>query len=109
MALSEDEEAFAAIVGRIGDDEDLQYRRRALASLVVLLFGSAVVVGGLAVWQSAWGAVVGLPLMVAADVTWIVTLRRSRRWRGLASDVASPASVPGRRMKARRPTGGQTP
>lgn len=41
MALSEDEEAFAAVVGRLGDDEDLLYRRRALASLVVNFAASA--------------------------------------------------------------------
>ncbi len=81
MSRSEGEEDFAAIVGRIGDDEDRRYRSRALASFVVLLFGSAVVVVWLVVWRSAWGAVVGLPLMVAADLVWIVTLRRSRHWR----------------------------
>jgi Flp pilus assembly protein TadB len=81
LARSEDEDEFAAIVGRIGEDEDQWYRSRARKSFVALLVGSALVVVWLVVWRSAWGAVVGLPLMAAADLVWIVTLRRARRWR----------------------------
>jgi len=81
VARSEDEDEFAAIVGRIGDDEDRRYRSRSLRSFTALLVGSALVVVWVVVWQSAWGAVVGLPLMAAADLVWIVTLRRARRWR----------------------------
>jgi len=81
VARSEEEDEFATIVGHIGDDEDRRYRGRALGSFVALLVGSALVVFWIVVWHSAWGAVVGLPLMVAADLVWIVTLRRARRWR----------------------------
>jgi hypothetical protein len=41
----------------------------------------AIVGSDWVIWDSAWGAAIGLPLMAAADLAWLTTLRRVRRWR----------------------------
>jgi len=75
------EEEFAAIVGRIGDVERRWYRRRVVAACSALFVGAAIVGLSWAMWGSASGATVGLPVMAGADLAWIGILRRRRRWR----------------------------
>lgn len=77
----DEEDEFDAIVGGIENVEDRWYRQRALTAGLVLLFGAAVAGLCWLAWGSGWGAVIGLPLMIGADVAWILTLRRLRRWR----------------------------
>ncbi len=79
--MDRQEEEFAAIVERIGDVEHRWYRRRIVAASSALVIGAAIVGWSWAIWGSAWGAAVGLPLMAGADLAWIGILRRRRRWR----------------------------
>ena len=76
-----EEDQFTSIVERIGDVEVRWYRRRVFAACLALVSGAAIVGSCWVVWGSAWGAAIGLPLMAAADLAWLTTLRRLRRWR----------------------------
>ncbi|MGH2370351.1 MAG: hypothetical protein ACRDI2_19420 [Chloroflexota bacterium] len=76
MDLSEQEETFASIVGRLDDPEDRIDRRATLAACVLSLFGAVLALVAVGADWSLWVGVVGLSAMAAADMMGGVILKR---------------------------------
>ena len=90
MNLSEQEETFASIVGRLNDPEDSIDRRATLAACVLSLFGAVLSLVAVGADWSLWVGVVGLSAMAAADMMGGVILRR---WLGRPRLAASHKPV----------------